>query len=566
MAKLIPPVSIDDIKVKSERDVAKALIDKLPQDCIVYHSYPWLRLERHEYRPDSQSLQEGEADFLIIWPDRGILVLEVKGGKIRFDHLTMQWFSTDFYGREHKIKDPFKQASKNLHAIEKVIKKKVFSNAAMPFAYGFAVCFPDLVYKGGSAPGSDPNIVIDLSDFLTSTSFAQSISNTLNKWNRSDKPRGMTKEERKQIEFAISPEFKLIALMTRQISNQEEQLVRLTEEQYRVLDFCSSNHRVAIEGVAGSGKTLLALEQARRFAESGKTTLLLCYNKALAKWMKDSIASKWRNSITVYHFHGLVAELCRQSGQSFNPGNNKNFWSHEAANLLSDALSVLPSFRFDTLVIDEGQDFVHDWWLVLDELNRNGSSGSMYVFYDPRQVLFQPKECIPDMQFGGHLPTNCRNTCEISANCGQIIGETIKNHPMAPQGSKVEFAINPSDKMLAQVIEAKLKDLLLEQGLEPNQIAILTPFKKQHTCIANLDKINKILINDDIDSWRAGLSVLMTTIRSFKGLEADVVLLLLDSPPGENVLFTKADYYVACSRAKHLLFVYSKQNLDTKGN
>ena len=116
-------------------------------------------------------LQEGEADFLIIWPERGILVLEVKGGKIRFDHHSMQWYSTNYYGKEFHIKDPFKQASKNLHAIEAIIKKTVFSNQPLPFAYGYAVCFPDLVYKGGASPGSDPNIVIDLSDFLTNTSF-----------------------------------------------------------------------------------------------------------------------------------------------------------------------------------------------------------------------------------------------------------------------------------------------------------------------------------------------------------------------------------------------------------
>ncbi len=561
MARLIPPVAIEEIKVKSERDVAKALVDKLPQDCTVYHSFPWLRLERNEYRPDNQALQEGEADFLIIWPERGILVLEVKGGKIRFDHQTMQWFSTDYYGREHKIKDPFKQASKNLHAIEKIIKKKVFSNSAMPFAYGFAVCFPDLVYKGGAAPGSDPNIVIDLSDFLTSTSFSQAISNTLNKWNRADKPRAMSKEERKQIELAISPEFKLVALMTRQIANQEEQLIRLTDEQYRVLDFCASNHRVAIEGVAGSGKTLLALEQAKRFSQEGKTSLLLCYNKALAKWMRDSISEEYRQSIKVYHFHGLVAELCRQSHQPFNPGNNPSFWSNEAADLLSGALSVLPDFRFDALVIDEGQDFVQDWWLVLDELNRQGSQGAMYVFYDPRQVLFQPKECIPDMQFGGHLPTNCRNTCEISASCGEIIGEEIKNHDMAPQGEKVEFIVNPSAKMLGQAVHAKLKTLLLDEGLEPKQIAILSPYKKQNTCIANLERINKITITDNIDDWRAGRSVLMTTIRSFKGLEADAILVVLNGPPVNDSIFTTSDFYVACSRAKHLLTVYSQQEL-----
>ncbi|WP_339064489.1 nuclease-related domain-containing DEAD/DEAH box helicase [Teredinibacter turnerae] len=560
MAHLIPPTNIDDIGVKSERDVARSLVERLPSDCTIYHSFPWLRLERNEYRPENQVLQEGEADFLIIWPDRGILVLEVKGGKIRFDHDTMEWYSTNYYGKEFQIKDPFKQASKNLHAIEAIIKKKVFSNQPLPFAYGYAVCFPDLVYKGGSAPGSDPNIVIDLSDFLTNSSFSDSIANALNKWNRTASPRPITKEDKRQIERAISPEFKLVALMSRQIANQEEQLVRLTDEQHRVLEFCQHNKRVAIEGVAGSGKTLLALSQARFYAEQGLSTLLLCYNKALANWLRENIPDELNELIQVNHFHGLVAELCRQCGQAFNPKNSAEFWSVEAADLLSNALAALPGFRFDALVVDEAQDFLPEWWLVLDELNRDGSEGPLFVFYDHRQVLFQPKECIPDMEFGGSLPTNCRNTCEISKKCGEIISEDIKNHPLAPQGEKLELVINPSTLMLGQVIEAKLKDLLLNQGLDPSQIAILSPYKKAEP-LTKIKAINKLTLSDDLATWRKNQCILHTTIRSFKGLEADVVILVLPGKPSDDSLFTKADYYVACSRAKHVLAVFSQSAL-----
>lgn len=562
MARLVPPVNIDDIAVKSERDVAKNLIERLPSDCTVYHSYPWLRLERNQYKPENQVLQEGEADFLIIWPERGVLILEVKGGNIRFENGQMQWFSQDYYGRSHQIKDPFKQASRNLHAIENIIKKKVFSNQPLPFAYGYAVCFPDLVYKGGMAPGSDPNIVIDLSDFLTNTSFSDAIANALNKWNRAANTAPINKDLKRQIEQAISPEFKLIALMSRQIANQEEQLVRLTEEQHRVLEFCQHNSRVAIEGVAGSGKTLLALSQARYYANQGKSTLLLCYNKALAHWMRGCIPAHYGDFIQVYHFHGLVAELCKRSAQPFSPTGKHDFWTNEAADLLSNALAVLADFRFDAIVVDEAQDFVQDWWLVLDELNRRGEQGDMFVFYDPRQVLFQPRECIPKMQFGGHLPTNCRNTCEISTTCGEIIGEPIKNHPMAPQGQKVDYVVNPSSVMLGQAVEAHLKGLLYGQGLEPNQIAVLAPQKQINTCIEKLTAINRLRLSDDFDSWRAGQTILATTIRSFKGLEADVVLLLLKGNPSPDSLFTKSDFYVACSRAKHLLLIFSEQEIE----
>ena len=100
MAKLIPPVNIDEIQVPSEREVARMLVEALPADCTVYHSFPWLRLNRHQSRADNSVLQEGEIDFLILWPQRGMLVLEVKGGAIRDHAKSMTWYSLSSNGKE----------------------------------------------------------------------------------------------------------------------------------------------------------------------------------------------------------------------------------------------------------------------------------------------------------------------------------------------------------------------------------------------------------------------------------------------------------------------------------
>ena len=78
MAKLIPKVAIDEIAVKSERDTARYLVDLLPNDCIIYHSYPWLRTDRNDR--GNTTLLEGETDFVIVLPTHGLLILEVKGG------------------------------------------------------------------------------------------------------------------------------------------------------------------------------------------------------------------------------------------------------------------------------------------------------------------------------------------------------------------------------------------------------------------------------------------------------------------------------------------------------
>ncbi len=490
------------------------------------------------------------------------MVLEVKGGHIRYEAETRQWFSRDFYENVHHIKDPFEQASKSLHTLMATIRKSLQSPAALPFAFGYAVCFPDLVYKGGAVPpGAEPNIIIDLSDFLTSDSLTKAIANALRKWSRSADLHGMTPELRKQVERAISPEFNLVPRLSRQLENQEEQLIRLTDEQLRMLEFCRGNPRVAIEGVAGSGKTLLALEQSRYFASQGKRTLLLCFNKALAEWLREVLPPDYADSIHIHHFHGLAHDACQRAGIVFQPDKSPVFWQETCAELLMQAANLLPDLSYDAVVVDEGQDFFEDWWIAIDELTNNGSQGHLYVFYDPAQTLFTPKESIPEMQFGGRLPTNCRNTQAIAETCSTIIGTEIKCHYESPPGIPIELSFEADDVRRSKLVAKKLADLLQNEGLDPSQVAILAPHRQQKTCLSQLQTVGRLPINDDPKSWRSNKSILMTTIRAFKGLEADVVLLLLDSQPKPQSTFTVADYYVAASRAKHVLHVVSKVNM-----
>ncbi|WP_293681286.1 NERD domain-containing protein, partial [Thiolapillus sp.] len=113
MAHLIPTLSVEEIDNKPERDVARALLEQLPNHVIVYHSYPWLRPDRND-RSKKTTLKEGEADFLILWPELGLLVLEVKGGEIRYDSDGRRWYRRLPNGKERDIRDPFEQANKNM--------------------------------------------------------------------------------------------------------------------------------------------------------------------------------------------------------------------------------------------------------------------------------------------------------------------------------------------------------------------------------------------------------------------------------------------------------------------
>lgn len=553
LARLIPKVDIEEIEVKPERDTARYLVDQLPNECIIYHSYPWLKTDRNDRA--NTTVKEGETDFVIILPSHGLLVLEVKGGEIAYDEHSRKWSRVLGNGQLKPIQDPFEQARRNTHYLEDAIKLKGYQGAkTLPFAYGYAVVFPDCEYKGPTPPGSEPAIIFSASDLPY---LDRRITAALNQWCRIAKPNPLTSDDVNNITKAISPGFNLLPVLFRKLEEQEEKLFRLTKEQQNLLSFLGGKPRACIEGVAGSGKTMLAQAQAEKFADTGKTVLFVCYNKNLAKWIRDSIADQYKDLITVRHFHGLCADWARKAGISFSPPNQgvNEFWQEDAADLLMDAIDVV-SEKFDAVIVDEGQDFYPSWWVPLEAINSASDEGALYVFYDPRQnVYVDQKGSLPALGEPYNLPTNCRNTRSIAGKCSEILNVEIPTREEAPQGEKPTVIKLELDYDIKKRVERYISEWIKEGKLKPSQVAILSPVKKERSAIRDLSSVQKIRMTTDVDVWREGDAVLYSTVKGFKGLEADAVILIDVPVVADSTFFKQSDYYVACSRAKHILVV-----------
>jgi hypothetical protein len=151
MATLIPNYNPASIDLVPERKVAEVLCAQLPKDVRIFHSYPWMRKERDLDRPwQGEVIREGEADFLIVDPRYGFMVLEVKGGQMTYEP------SSRFWGRRgatHAVKDPFEQASRNLFTLERLVKDRSFPGVDLPFVRTRAVVFPDCEFHGTLPPG-----------------------------------------------------------------------------------------------------------------------------------------------------------------------------------------------------------------------------------------------------------------------------------------------------------------------------------------------------------------------------------------------------------------------------
>lgn len=556
MARLIPAVDIDEIEVKPERDVARALVEQLPDDVRVFHSYPWLRPDRND-RTGKTTLQEGETDFLILWPAMGLLVLEVKGGDIRYEADARRWYRRLDNGREREIKDPFEQASRNMHEIVARLSEQEYLRKNPPFMFGYAVVFPDCHYAGPMPPGADPAICLSAGDLHQ---MEKRLKRAGMSWSRQEPPLGIGKTEMDKVMRVVLPQFRILPVLFRNIEEQEEALFRLTEDQTRLLDFLGRNKRALIEGVAGSGKTMLARAQAQKFADRGMKTLLVCYNKSLAGWLREAVPESYRDLIHVHHFHGLSHDWCRRAGIAFNPnaGDAGGFWAHEAAELFWQAIEGSDE-RYDAVVVDEGQDFMPDWWQPLELINRDGDQGHLYVFYDPAQNLYNDDGVsLPALGDPFELPMNCRNTRAIATMAGNVLHREIQTHPRAPQGAEPEIVVEGERPEVVKLLNGWVKTWVKKEGIRPSQIAIISPFKKRNSCLRERAHFAGVSLTESLDRWEDGEGMLFSTIRSFKGLEADIVVIVDVIEPDTIKTFSRADLYVACSRAKHVLKIVSK--------
>lgn len=557
MAIMHPDVAPDQIIHGSERDVYIALRDQLPDSYRVVHSLPWLRPNRDSI---DAPLREGEADFVIFHPDYGLLVLEVKGGEEMFAR-GQQWFRK-LPGRDKSITNPFDQARRNMHALTDAIEERTGGRLkSSRYVYGYAVVFPH-----GRASGTLPLDVAEqiLIDVDRMPELERMIVKAFNAF-----PQKVGKLRRPEfIEMldVLLPRFQIMRPLSPQIESGREKLLELTDNQALAFRGLFDNRQLLIEGVAGSGKTLLAVERALAFARQGIRCLLVCYNKELAQWIREQLAADQDRTelaelVDVLHFHALAAELAAEAGLPFEVPSSfaeqRQFWDEEAAQILeaaSDSLFAMAEPRYGALVVDEAQDFAELWWYALFPLVENGDGGLIFVFMDLAQSL-RDQASPPPFDFPARfsLNVNCRNTKRIARLSAKLVELETLSPAGAPTGVDVRMLRAAAPAQQAGLVSNELRRLLEIEKLAPHQIVLIGPASKDRGSLKGLEEVAGARIVTSAGDWRAGKGVLCSTSRSFKGLEADVVIVY--DLAGLSPRFTPADLYVACSRARHLLIL-----------
>ena len=551
MARMIPKVDATQLEHSSEEPVYRALRDGLGDDFCVLHSYPWLRPWRGE-----GALTEGEADFVILHPAHGMLVLEVKGGD-RIRHDGQRWFRDTAQGAK-EFRDPFLQARRNMHALLDIVQQRSGGRVKRnDFVYGYAVVFPHLDYEGDPPPQADKAIIISRRNLPF---VEQAVMTAFRAWT-SDSRELRRDRFVMMLDDCLMPKFRVCRPVGPDIASDVEQLIQLTEIQAQVFEGLYEHDRVLVEGVAGSGKTFLALQRALAFARCGRRTLFVCFNKALALWLRrqvveDPRTSEYRSLLTVRNFHALALELAEAAELGFETVQNEQFWNETVPDLLEQAVLVLDErgteVMYDALVVDEAQDFAPKWWYALTQYLLRDRDAPLFAFLDPNQSLWGEVKRPPlPFEKPFRLTMNCRNTRKIAAASASVLKLEPEVFARAPIGIKPRLLRATTMSHQKGLVLQELRRLLEHEAIEPQQVVLIAPSAKAKGSLADVSEAGRVPLVTSVDAWRDGRGVLVTTARSFKGLESDVVLLYDMSEFGR--LFRLEDLYVACTRARVML-------------
>ena len=561
MSRMIPP-RYDEATVAGERRIFRAL-EQLSDDYTVFHS---LGLSNHSYQV------YGEVDFVILCT-QGVLCLEVKGGNVHRDQGT--WVHTTRHGDRHEsAKSPFVQVIGAANALRDDVKNRFGPrNPVSRCCYASGVMFPEVSFNLKS-PENIPEIVysVDTPDLEVY------IKQVFTYWRKQllDKhgfePERLSRGNMDSLSGYLRGNFGFVSSLGTALTQTEEELIYLTDEQKKCLQMIQGNQRIMLEGGAGTGKTLLSMEQAVARASEGERVLFLCFNRNLAYYLQHHVAMKHPHLVENLHvqvFHQLLEDYLTDLDQApDNPQGDQNaYWTQELPSAFADAVDSLgyPQ-EYDYLVIDEGQDLLQIEYLMCLEplLKGRFEQGQWLVVYDLNQNLYGISikdaldyllNCRP-ARFS--LAVNCRNTRQIIEFTAKATKVDSKQELQAdgPVVKSIPYKNLPDQKRLL------IKELkkMLSQNIRPQDICVLSARRLKNSGLEGDTIVSKGTNIQDIGGlapaqWDED-SIRFSTLYRFKGLESPVIVFIdVNSFEDEH----RIRNYSAMTRAKSILYVFHSE-------
>jgi hypothetical protein len=492
MARLIPSF-MDDRTPPGERDVFN-LLAAGPEDWVALHSLdlaPWNRGLRTEI------------DFVLIVPDSGILCIEVKS----HENLSFDGYR---WRPETITRSPFKQAQDGRYAFHRRLAELVPKFRHVPVVH--CCIFPRSWFDLPPNLSVQPWELMDMRAFRAFTrgdALSRDLRTRVERSIAADSKlrplsHALSRNEVDEIVESCVPVQKRRPDAREQIVRREEELERILRSQQKsLLQLGSLNERLIVSGGAGTGKTLIAMEVARRAAEGGRRTALLCFNQLVGDWMKTRLdrTEPRQPNLIVGRAIRVMAEM---AGIDIPKSPPPSFWDQSLPLLLEERLTN-PEFKsvaeIDYLVLDEAQDLLARpplWHCLAQFISKGLEGGAFALFGDfDHQVLADPavvQRGLQSLYESGRvvrwrLTENCRNYRIVGDTAVRLagLGNGVYSEYLRSGGGLENYDIFFFEHDREQL--DKLAQLLREfraQGYKPSEIVLLSCRSEQMSAAIRL--------------------------------------------------------------------------------
>lgn len=515
-------------------------LNDLPEEYYVFHSFEIVSIK-------GNVITESETDFIIFHPKKGIICLEAKAGQVQFGNGYWQYGS----GKRMKHDGPYIQAKRNKWRLSDYMNEHGLEYENEHCKKLHAVWFPDIPsskFSGQYLPAEG-----DINITLTSDEFGhieERIERIFEYDGQDKKTTCLSEKDTKRIlERVLAPSFKLISLQEVKREHTKNVFKRMLKEQIALLNYLEEQNNAIINGLAGTGKTVMAVEKAKRHSEKGEDVLFLCYNSFLKEYLKEAYSYP---HIHYYTIDGLACKICETKTPDYGKLKER-----------LEEMFCEGDFPYQHVIIDEGQDFgkieAEEEELIdllkanaIDDESRNGT---FYLFYDKNQMVQSRKvpKYIEDADCKLTLYRNCRNTENIALTSLRLLGsdKTPKLFKDAVLGDIPEIGFVSGVNETIELLNFEI-DKYIDDGY--TSITVLTCKTEESSIIADYCRDSKY-------NYKRGY-IKFTTCRKFKGLESDVIIVVdidkntFDGGQGEQLM------YVGTSRARYKLSCIANMTED----
>lgn len=554
---MLIPDNITDFTSFGEKMIyMKFKIDGTTESMFVLHSL----FTNHHIKNIS-----GELDFLVLAPNEGFFCIEVKhGGISRKDG---NWCFTDRYGKMTIKKiSPFAQQNATMNSIRKYVlakikHKKELHDRFSSLLWGCGVAFTSMKEFIDFGPEghswqvlSEQGLSLPIGSYISTLSKGSHRESSEKQWYDIHKSRP-TKKDCEELLKILRGDFEINYSEINQINDNETLIEEYTKEQFALLDFVNYNPRCLIEGAAGTGKTLMALEIVERKSRENFNVGLFCFNNQLGEKF-NSLKNQSQNKDRI-KFSGTLHSYISKNADSFPPKDAEDVQKYYSEDLPVEFLirneNISEDDKLDVLVIDEAQDLITPYYLeVFDCILKGGiKNGNWIMFGDfSNQAIYlnKPEEAFVLLTSQGTytrfppLKINCRNTKKIASHNTLLTGITKPEFTSRNQDGNTVICKYPAKNSQPKVIEDILLNIA-KREIPLNKVTMLSPKRIENSVIEDSKTISEYMEK----------GVKFSTIQGYKGLENTIIILFdFDEITSDQ---TQRLLYVGISRAKQELYI-----------